>query len=54
MLGVAIETVRRWETENKIRSTRTPGGQRRFDLSEIERIKNGVTQADDPAEGATT
>lgn len=48
-LGVAIETVRRWENEGKIKSTRTPGGQRRFEISEIERVKAGK-----PAEAVTT
>jgi excisionase family DNA binding protein len=47
MLNVAVETLRRWETEGKITSTRTPGGQRRFALDEIERVKNG-----EPAEPA--
>lgn len=40
ILGVAIETVRRWDREGLIESSRTPGRQRRFALSEIERVKN--------------
>lgn len=39
MLNVAVETLRRWEREGKITSIRTPGGQRRFQISEIERLK---------------
>lgn len=37
-LGVSVDTVRRWESEGKITSTRTPGNQRRFAASEIERL----------------
>ena len=39
-LGVAIETVRRWDKAGLIESSRTLGGQRRFALSEIERVKD--------------
>lgn len=38
-LGVSVPTVRRWENEGKIESTRTLGGQRRFARSEVDRIK---------------
>lgn len=37
-LGVAVETIRRWESQGVIASTRTPGGQRRFPVSEVERV----------------
>lgn len=37
-LGVSIETVRRWDRDGKIASTRTPGGQRRFAVAEVERL----------------
>jgi len=37
-LGVAVETVRRWEAQGVIASTRTPGGQRRFPQAEVDRI----------------
>lgn len=40
-LGVTVDTVRRWETSGHIKATRTPGGQRRFSLSEVERVKAG-------------
>lgn len=40
MLGVSVDTIRRWEAEGHITSTRTLGNQRRFDLAEIERIKD--------------
>ncbi len=31
-LGVSIDTIRRWADEGKIKSARTPGGQRRIIL----------------------
>ncbi len=44
-LGVTVETIRRWESEGKIASRRTPGGQRRFDVREVERVKTGEAQS---------
>lgn len=41
-LGVSVDTVRRWEKKNKITSERTLGGQRRFSLEEIQRVKAGA------------
>lgn len=35
LLGVSIKTIRRWEKAGKIKSYRTIGGHRRFDLSEL-------------------
>ena len=35
ILGVNVDTVRRWEKEGKIKSERTNGGHRRYDESEI-------------------
>jgi excisionase family DNA binding protein len=35
-LGVSISTLRRWDEQGKIRSIRTPGGQRRFCVEEYE------------------
>jgi len=37
-LGVTIGTVRNWERNGRIVSFRTPGGQRRFLVSELDRI----------------
>ena len=34
-IGVHIETIRRWEREGVIRSQRTTGGHRRFDLNQV-------------------
>ena len=35
LLGVSTKTIRRWEESGKIRSTRTEGGHRRFNVSEL-------------------
>lgn len=42
MLGVSVDTIRRWEGEGRIVSTRTPGNQRRFDLAEVERVRDAA------------
>lgn len=41
-LGVSVETIRRWDRDGQIKSTRTPGGQRRFTRAEVERVKAGA------------
>lgn len=41
MFGVAPSTVSRWAVENKLPSTRTPGGHRRFREAEIRALLNG-------------
>ncbi len=38
MLGVTIETLRRWESDGRVRMQRSGGGQRLVDLSEITRL----------------
>jgi molybdopterin-binding protein len=38
ILGVRVETVRRWERARKIRTTRTAGGQRVIPASEVARL----------------
>jgi excisionase family DNA binding protein len=38
ILGVHVSSLRRWENEGKLRAIRTPGGQRRFILEEVEKI----------------
>ena len=35
MFGVCTKTLARWDSEGKIRAIRTPGGHRRYYLSEI-------------------
>jgi len=38
VLGVRVETLRRWEREGKVRATRTEGGQRLIPASEVARL----------------
>ena len=38
LLGVGVETVRRWGDEGKIALTRSPSGQRQVPLSELRRL----------------
>jgi molybdopterin-binding protein len=45
MLGVSVETLRRWETEGRLVTTRTDGGQRLVDLGEVTRLLTERRQA---------
>jgi molybdopterin-binding protein len=38
MLGVTVETLRRWETEGRLRMERSGGGQRLIEIDEISRL----------------
>jgi molybdopterin-binding protein len=38
MLGVSVETLRRWEREKQLRTVRTSGGQRSIPLAEVTRL----------------
>ena len=38
MLGVSVETLRRWEAEGRLRMDRSEGGQRVVDVAEITRL----------------
>lgn len=38
MLGVSVETLRRWEAEGRLRMARTEGGQRVVELGEVSRL----------------
>lgn len=38
MLGVSIDTLRRWETDGRLRMDRSEGGQRLVDVDEISRL----------------
>jgi molybdopterin-binding protein len=38
MLGVSVETLRRWEAEGRLRMERSDGGQRVVDVGEITRL----------------
>jgi molybdopterin-binding protein len=37
-LGVRVETLRRWERDGRLETTRTPGGQRRVPATEVARL----------------
>jgi molybdopterin-binding protein len=38
LLGVSVETVRRWASEGRLKSTRTSGGQRVVPIDEVSRL----------------
>lgn len=38
MLGVSVETLRRWESEGRLSLTRSPGGQRLVPIPEVTRL----------------
>lgn len=38
MLGVSVDTIRRWDAEGRIQVERSEGGQRLVDLSEVARL----------------
>ena len=38
LLGVGVETLRRWELEGRLAMTRTDGGQRRVAIAEVTRL----------------
>jgi molybdopterin-binding protein len=38
LLGVSVDTVRRWEDEGRIRTVRSSGGQRLVTVSEVQRL----------------
>jgi molybdopterin-binding protein len=38
VLGVTVETVRRWESDGRLTMTRSPGGQRLVPIAEISRL----------------
>jgi molybdopterin-binding protein len=41
LLGVSIETIRRWESAGRLSLARTEGGQRRVPLAEVSRLLTG-------------
>lgn len=43
-LGVSLGTVRRWADLGYLRAYRTPGGQRRFNVNEIENFVRSLEQ----------
>lgn len=50
-LGVSLGTVRRWADLGHLRAYRTPGGQRRFNVNEIENFVRSLEQRRPSADG---
>lgn len=40
MLGVSVETLRRWESEGRLRMARSEGGQRLVEIGDVTRLRN--------------
>jgi excisionase family DNA binding protein len=38
LIGVSVDTLRRWEAAGQIKAARTPTGQRRFKRSDVEAL----------------
>ncbi len=45
LLGISVATLRRWEAEGRIRSARSPGGQRTIALTEVQRLRRARPSA---------
>lgn len=48
MLGVSIDTLRRWETDGVLRTTRSSGGQRTISLAELARVRSRTARRQRP------
>lgn len=48
MLGVSIDTLRRWETGGVLRTTRSAGGQRTVSLAELARVRSRTARRQRP------
>lgn len=55
VVGVRVETLRRWEREGKLSTTRTTGGQRRVPAQEVARLlaERRATQPSPPVAQST-
>lgn len=51
ILGVSVDTLRRWEADGRFRTTRSAGGQRMVDLAEVRRVRARSTRRDPPIVG---
>ena len=49
-LGVSLSTVRRWSDAGHLRGYRTPGGQRRFTVEQLNEFLSSLEQGSSPAE----
>lgn len=46
LTGVTIPTVRNWDRAGKLTATRTPGGQRRFRLADVQALLDEAEDQD--------
>ena len=53
-LGVHFTTLRRWADAGRVPCIRTPGGRRRFAMSELQRFLDGLRQNQPPALSSST
>lgn len=51
LLGVSVETLRRWEADGKLRTRRSAGGQRVVAAAEIARLRTQRGKRDAPSRG---
>lgn len=51
LLGVSVETLRRWEAGGKLRTRRSPGGQRVVTAAEITRLRAQTRKREAPSRG---
>ena len=52
LLGVSVDTVRRWADQGRFATKRTLGGHREIEGSELARL--AIERSDDPTEGEST
>jgi molybdopterin-binding protein len=45
LLGISLDTLRRWDRQGRIRTSRDPANRRLVDASEIERLRGGAGAA---------
>jgi excisionase family DNA binding protein len=50
-LGVSLSTVRRWSDAGHLRGYRTPGGQRRFTVDQLDRFLESLEQRSPSSHG---
>ena len=50
-LGVSLSTVRRWSDAGHLRGYRTPGGQRRFTVEQLDEFLASLEQGDTSRNG---
>ena len=46
-LGVSLSTIRRWSDSGHLRGYRTPGGQRRFTIEQLDEFLASLSPSDD-------